>query len=166
MDPVQEMVSALKSDQSLKSTIGEDAELCISIWHAVMYEALFMHVSKALDAIKKRCSIKTYKEAVEAYKDQCKAVKQAKAALAHLMAPASKGKKASKKAVKKSPEKASQKTKESMALANAPAPELRKEYQADHDKAYIAKETAKNKGKAAATKMIQFYANLLSLDAK
>ena len=33
-DPVQEMVSALKSDQSLKTTIGEDAELYLPIWHA------------------------------------------------------------------------------------------------------------------------------------
>jgi hypothetical protein len=32
-DPIQEMVSTLKSDQSLKTTIGEDAELCILIWH-------------------------------------------------------------------------------------------------------------------------------------
>ncbi len=34
------------------------------------------------------------------------------------------------------------------------------------NKATFAKETAKNKKKAAATKMFQFYANLLSLDAK
>ncbi len=33
MDPVQETVSLLKSDQSLKTTIGVDAELCLSIWH-------------------------------------------------------------------------------------------------------------------------------------
>jgi hypothetical protein len=34
-NPVQEMVSALKSDQSLKikTTIGEDAELHLPIWH-------------------------------------------------------------------------------------------------------------------------------------
>jgi hypothetical protein len=31
-DPVQEMVSALKSDQSLKTTIREDTELRPSIW--------------------------------------------------------------------------------------------------------------------------------------
>jgi hypothetical protein len=30
-DPVQETVSALKSDQSLKTTIGEDAELRLPI---------------------------------------------------------------------------------------------------------------------------------------
>ncbi len=92
-----------------------------------------------------------------------------KAALALLTAPTSKGKKESEKAsVKKSPEKekTSQKTKESMALADASAPELWKEYQAVYDKASFAKETAKNKRKAAATRMFQFYCNLLSLDAK
>jgi hypothetical protein len=104
-----------------------------------------------------------------------------KAALALFTAPTSKGKKASKKAsriasekasekepVKKSSEKekASKKTKEGTALANAAAPELHDEYQALYDKAIFAKETAKNKKEAAATKMFQFYANLLSLDAK
>jgi hypothetical protein len=68
--------------------------------------------------------------------------------------------------LKKSPKKALEKTKKSAALANAPAPELRAEYQADYDKAKFAAETAKNKCKAAATKMFQFYTNLLSLDAK
>ena len=94
-------------------------------------------------------------------------VKQAKAALALLTAPTSKGKKASKKAsAKKSPEKASQKTKESTALANATAPELCKKYQAVYDKASFTKETAKNKRKAGVTKIFQFYTNLLSSDAK
>ncbi len=50
-------------------------------------------------------------------------------------------------------------------MANAPAPELCNEYQALYDKASFAKETAKNKLEATATKMFQFYANLLSLDA-
>jgi hypothetical protein len=51
-------------------------------------------------------------------------------------------------------------------LAKAPAPELRNESQALYNKATFAKETAKNKRETAATKMFQFYANLLSLDAK
>jgi hypothetical protein len=101
--------------------------------------------------------------------EQHEVAKQAKAALAIIPAPTSKGKKDSKKASMKKPpekEKASQKTKESAALADASAPELCKEYQVVYDKASFAKETAKNKRKAAATKMFQFYANLLSLDAK
>jgi hypothetical protein len=50
-------------------------------------------------------------------------------------------------------EKASKKTKESAALAKATAPELRNECQALYNKATFAKETAKNKRKAADTKM-------------
>ncbi len=99
--------------------------------------------------------------------------KQAKAALALLTAPTSKGGKVSEKASEKAPakkssekEKVSQKTKEGAALANAPAPELCNGYQALYDKASFAKETAKNKHEAAATKMVQFYANLLYSDAK
>ncbi len=89
------------------------------------------------------------------------------------MAPPSEVEKASKKASEKEPakkssekEKASKKTKEGTALAKAPAPKLCNGYQALYDKATFAKETAKNKRKAAATKMLQFCANLLSSDAK
>jgi hypothetical protein len=57
-DPVQEKVSAFKSNQSLKTTIGDDAELRIPIWHAGMHEAFLMHVSTALDTIKKRGTFK------------------------------------------------------------------------------------------------------------
>jgi hypothetical protein len=53
-----------------------------------------------------------------------------------------------------------------VASAKIPAPELCKEYQALYNKATFAKETAKNKHEATATKMFQFYANLLSSDAK
>jgi hypothetical protein len=47
-DPVQETVSLLKSDQSLKTTIGVDAELCLPIWHCKTHKAFLMHVSLAL----------------------------------------------------------------------------------------------------------------------
>jgi hypothetical protein len=176
-DPVQETVSLLKSDQSLKTTIGVDAELCLPIWHCGTREAFLMHVSSALDAIKKWGTLKAYKEAHEAYVEQREVTKQAKAALALFTAPTSEGEKASEKAsvkasekmpAKKSSEKekASKKTKEGTASADAPAPELHNEYQALYDKATFVKETAKNKKEATATKMFQFYANLLSLDAK
>jgi hypothetical protein len=128
-----------------------------------------MHVSTALDAIKKRGTFKAYKEAQEAYVEQREVAKQTKATLAILTAPTSKGKKDSKKAsVKKPPEKekAFQKTKEGTALADTSAPELCKEYQAVYNKASFAKETIKNKREAAAAKKFQFYTNLLSLDAK
>ena len=35
-DPVHETVSLLKNDQSLKTTIGVDAELRLPIWHCGM----------------------------------------------------------------------------------------------------------------------------------
>jgi hypothetical protein len=97
-DPVQETFSALKSTQSQKTTIGEDSELHLPIWHCGRCEAFLMHVSTALDAIKKQGSFKAYKEAQKAYVEQRKLAKQEKAALAILPAPTSKGKKDSEKA--------------------------------------------------------------------
>jgi hypothetical protein len=52
-DPIQETVSALKSDQSLKMIIGEDAELRLPICHCGTCEAFLMHLSTAPNAIKK-----------------------------------------------------------------------------------------------------------------
>jgi hypothetical protein len=134
-----------------------------------MRKDFLMHMSTALNAIKKQGTFKAYKESQEAHVEQCKVAKQAKPALAILPAPTSEGKKDSELAsAKKSPEKgnASQKTMESAALTSTSAPELCKEYQAVYDKASFAKETIKNKCEATSTKMFQFYANLLSLDAK
>jgi hypothetical protein len=76
-DTVQEMVSALKIDQSLKTTIGVDAELRLPIWHCGTCKAFFMHVSSALSAIEKQGTFKAYKEAHEAYVEQRKVVKLA-----------------------------------------------------------------------------------------
>ncbi len=156
-DPVQELVSFLKGDQSLKTTIGVDAELHLCIWHCVTCKAFLMRVSSALDAIKKRGTFKAYKEAHKAYVEQLKVAKQGKAALTLLTAPTSKAEKDSKKtsgkesakkssekekASEKEPtkkpsekEKTSKKTKEATALADAPAPELHDKYQALYDKA-------------------------------
>ncbi len=161
-DPIQEMVPALKSDQSLMTSIGGDAELHLPIWYCGTCKAFLVHVSTAVDAIKKRGPSKAHKEACEACVEQHNVVKQAKVVPAILNAAASKGKKTS----KKSSEKASQKAKESMALADAPDPELHAEDQADYEKDKSAAEAAKSNHKAAATKMFQFYANLLSADAK
>ncbi len=174
--PVQESVSLLKSDQSLKMTIRADAELRLPIWHCRTCEAFLMHVSSALDTIKKQGTFKAYKEAHEAYVEQREAMKEAKANMSLFTTTASKGEKAKKETEKTSKEasgknrsekeKASQKTKEGMAPSNASAPELCKEYKAIYEKAIIAKETAKNQKDAAASEMFQFYANLLSPNAK
>jgi hypothetical protein len=135
-----------------------------------------MHVSSALNAIKTRGTFKAYKGAHQAYVEQRKAAKEAKANMSLFTTTASEGKKAKKGTEKTSKEasgknrsekeKASQKTKEGAAPSNASAPELCKEYKAIYKKAILAKETAKNQKDAAVTKMFQFYANLLSLDAK
>jgi hypothetical protein len=90
-----------KSDQSLKTTIGVDGELRLSIWHCKTRKVFLMNVSSALDAIKKWGTFKTNKKAHEAYVEQWEAAKQAKATLALFMAPTSKGKKASKKLPRK-----------------------------------------------------------------
>ncbi len=175
-DPVQESVSLLKSDQSLKTTIRADAELRLPIWHCGTRKAFLMHVSSALDAIKKRGTFKAYKGAHEAYVEQRKAAKEAKANMSLFATTMSKGKKAktgtektSKEASGKNrseKEEASQKTKEDAAPSDASAPELREEYKAIYEKAILAKETTKNQKDAAATKMFQFYANLLSSNVK
>jgi hypothetical protein len=155
-DPVQETVSLLKRDQSLKTTIGADAELHLPIWHCRTRKAFLMHVSSALNAIKKWGTFKAYKEAHEAYVEQHNVAKQAKADMSLFKTPTSKGKKANKKGTEKASikasgkncsekEKASQKTKEGTALSDAPAQNLCKEYKALYKKAVLAKETVKTR---------------------
>jgi hypothetical protein len=164
-DPVQESVSLLKVTRVSRRPSG-----------LMRSSAFLMHVSSALETIKKQGTFKAYKGAHEAYVEQCKATKEAKANMSLFMTTASEGKKA-KKGTKKTfneasgknrseKEKTSQKTKEDAALSNASASELCEEYEAIYKKAILMKETAKNQKDAAATKMFQFYANLLSLDAK
>jgi hypothetical protein len=97
------MVSALK-DQSLKTMIGEDMTLHLSIWHTRMRKALLMHVGLTLDAIKKQGHFKDYKEAQKLYVNQIEAAKQAKAALAELDRATSKSARNSKKSSKKAKE--------------------------------------------------------------
>ncbi len=106
-DPVQETVSLLKSDQSLKTTIGADVELRLPIWHCGTHKAFLMHVSSALNAIKKRGTFKAYKEAHEAYVEQRNVAKQAKANMSLFTTPTSKGKKTNKKGTEKASKKAS-----------------------------------------------------------
>jgi hypothetical protein len=176
-DPVQETVSLLKNNQSLKTTIGADAELRLPIWHCGMREAFLMHVSSALNAIKKQGTFKAYKEGYKTYVEQKEAAKEAKANLQLFTTPASEGKKADKKGTQKTSveasgknrsekEKASRKTKEGATQVDTTAPDLCAECKAIYQKATATKEAAKIQKDAAASKMIQFYTNLLSSDAK
>ncbi len=123
-----------------------------------------MHVSSALNAIKKWGTFKAYKEAHKAYVEQHDVAKQAKADMSLSTTPTSEGKKANEKENEKASnkaswkncsdkEKASQKTKEGAASSNAPAQNLWEEYKALYEKAVLAKETAKNQKEATATKM-------------
>ncbi len=82
-DPVQETVSALK-DKHLKTMIGEDTALQLSIWHNGTKEALLMHVGLTLDMIKKHGHFKDHDKAKELDVSHKEAAKQAKAALALL----------------------------------------------------------------------------------
>jgi hypothetical protein len=123
-----------------------------------MRGAFLMHMSTALNAIKKQGTFKAYAEASELYVEHCKVVKQAKAALALVNATASKGEQNSKRA--------SQKPKEGMAPAVAKAPELRAKCEKNLEKARLAAKTAKNKKESPAKEMFHFYANLLSSDTK
>ncbi len=143
-DPVQETVSALK-DISLKTSIGEDTELRLSIWHTRTCEALLMHMGLTLDAIKKRGHFKAYKEAQELYVKQCKEAKQAKAALAELDGATGKGPGNSRKSSKKA--------KEAAAMADAPHPELQENFPLDLKKAKEVAENAKDKMEFAAKKI-------------
>jgi hypothetical protein len=140
-DPIQEIVSLLKSDQSLKTTLGADAELCLLIWHCGMREVFLMHVSSALNTIEKRGTFKAYKEAHEAYVEQHDVEKQAKADMSLFMTLTREGEKATKKGTEKASEKASgknrsekekasQKTKEGVASSDALDQNLCEEYKA------------------------------------
>jgi hypothetical protein len=102
-DPVQETVSLLKSDQSLKTTIGADAEPRLPIWHCGTREAFLMHVSSALDTIKKRGTFKAYKEAHEAYVEQHKVVKEVKVNIIFLRLPLAKARKPPRRRLRKLP---------------------------------------------------------------
>jgi hypothetical protein len=154
------MVSLLKSDQSLKTTIGADAELCLPIWQCRMRKAFLMHVSSALDTIEKRGTFKAYKEGYETYVEQKEATREAKANLQLFTTPASEGKKANKKGTEKTSveasgkncskkEKASQKTKKGATQVNTTAPDLCAECKALYEKATAAKEATKIQKDAA-----------------
>ncbi len=69
-----------------------------------MREAFLMHVSSTLNAIKKWGTFKAYKGAHEAYVEQRKAAKEAKANMSLFTTTASKGKKAKKETDKTSKE--------------------------------------------------------------
>jgi hypothetical protein len=84
--------------------------------------------------------------------------KAGKAALAELDGATSKGAENSKKSSKKA--------KEATAMAGATDPRLQENFLLDLKKAKETTEDTKGKMESAAKKMLQFYANLLSVEAK
>jgi hypothetical protein len=89
-DKVQEEVSKMKNLQ-FKTSIDKDMTLNFPVWYGNRTkEAMLMHVTATLDAIKKCGHFKTYYEAQVAYMEQKEAVKLAKARLS-LLDRASKG---------------------------------------------------------------------------
>jgi hypothetical protein len=83
-DEVQEEVSKMTNLQ-IKMSIKKDTTLNFPVWYNNRTkEAFFMHVKAVLDAIRKRCHFKDYKNAQKAYVEQKEAVKSAKTGLALL----------------------------------------------------------------------------------
>jgi hypothetical protein len=147
-------VSALNNDRSLKTQIGEGAELHLPIWHTGTCKALLMHMGLTLDTIKKQGHFKACKEAQELYVEQRKMAKQVKATLAELGA------------ISKGAGKSSTKAKGATAMADATEPDLRANFVQDLKKAREAAENTKGKAESAAQDMFQFYTTLLSVDTK
>jgi hypothetical protein len=153
-NPVQEAVSTLKSNQSLKTTIEDDAELCIPIWHAGMREAFLMHVSTTLDAIKKEGTFRAYTEACELYVEHCEAAKQAKAAWAVLNAATSEGEKTSKRLPRRQREARLWLTHQTLNCTQNTRRTLRRP------------NLLQRLPRTRENQMVQFYVNLLSSDSK
>ncbi len=143
----------------LKTSINKDMTLNFPVWSSSTKKAMFMQVTVTLDAIKKRGHFKAYGygEAQAVYVEKKEAVKLAKASLS-LLDGASKGLGKSKKTLKKA--------KEAKGVTEAPAKNVRATFQADLKKAKSVTENAKSTTTAAATKMFEFYADLLSVETK
>ena len=100
-DKVQDDVARMGSLE-IKITIKKDTTLNFAVWQENgTREALLMHVTAVLDAIKKRGHVKDYKMATKKYEGAKKAVESAKAGLALLNGTGEKVKKSCKKRPRK-----------------------------------------------------------------
>jgi hypothetical protein len=68
----------------LKTSIGEDMTLHFPMWYNGAKEAMLMHVTATLDAIKKRGHFQEYDTALALYVSKKEAAKQVKAGLSLL----------------------------------------------------------------------------------
>ncbi len=101
-DKVQDAVILMKGLQ-LKTQVGKDTTLNFLLWNSGTKEAMLMHMTVMLDAIKKHGHFKAWEEAQALYVEKKEAVKLAKASLS-LLDKASKGFGKSKKTSKKAKE--------------------------------------------------------------
>jgi hypothetical protein len=141
----------------LKTSIGKDTTLNFPVWNSGTKEAMLMHVTATLDAIKKSGHFKAYKEAQALCVEKKEAVKSAKASLS-LLDGASK--------VSGKSKKNSNKAKEAESLTEAPGGDVQAIIQVDLEKAKSATENAKGMMTTADNKMFAFYTNLLSVEVK
>jgi hypothetical protein len=155
-DEVQEKVSLMKG-LHLKSSIGEDTTLHLSMWNINMKRAMLMHLGSTLDEVKKRGHFQDYKTAQVLFVTYKEAAKQARADLALLDIV--------RKVLDKS-KKPSKKAREAEAAAKASDPEMQAMFLLDLKKAKEAAENAKGAMTTAANKIFGFYANLLLVEAK
>ncbi len=117
-DKVKEEVSKMKNLQQMTS-IDKDTILNFSVWYGNgTKEAMLMHLTVTLDAIKKCGHFKAYNEAQAAYVEQIKVVKLVEASLS-LLDRASKGSGKSKMTLKKANE-AKGKAKEAEGMTEVP----------------------------------------------
>ncbi len=163
-DEVQEEVSKMRNLQ-IKMSIKKDITLNFPVWHNNRTkEALLMHATAVLDAIKKHGHFRDYEKAQKAYVVHKGVVKSAKASLA-LLDGTSKGSGKSRMRSMKAKE-AKEKSKEAKGATKAPKDPMKAAFQADLEKAKKAAKDAQGAMTTAASKMFAFYLNLHSPKSK
>jgi hypothetical protein len=135
-------------------------------------EAILMHVTPVINAIKKHGHLDDYEKAAWAYKKAKKAVESARAGLALLEKAGENLKKLSKKKTKEGEKEAPAKAPKPKSAAKeaevAPAgnDDMKASFSSDLEKAKQAQRIVKGAMTAAASKMFSFYSNLLSPESK
>jgi hypothetical protein len=176
-DEVQEEVAKLRNLE-IKTTIKKDTTLNFPVWHETRTrEALLMHVTAVLDAIKKRGHFKNYGKVQKECDAAKKAIVAARAGLSLLdgtrarlkirykIKALAKAKEATKEALAKTQDSKSE-AKEAKEVTEVNNNTMKAGFQEDLEKAKQAQETTKGAMTAAASLMFTFYLNLLSPDSK
>ncbi len=184
-DEVQDEISKMRN-MEIKTQIEKDTMLNFPVWQENRTrEAFLMHVTAVLDAIKKRGHFGDYEKAASKYKEANEAITSARAGLSLLEETE---KKASKEKKKKHKEKSkeSEKAKEGedvtpkateealvpkaavqeAGVAPMTADQMKADFSADLEKAKQVLCIAKGAMVSAASKMFEFYSNLLSPESK